>query len=150
MTLRTAALVAYGIPTIGLFLQGVLYVTTSEFMPYHSDALGVQWDELPPNYQGFILGAIKAMGAGSIGVSVSIAFMLAIPFRRGEPWARWSVTLVGAVFTLLTAYAAFTIDQTTPASPPWRATLGLTALYLAGALLSGARRPTVPVGSRDS
>ena len=140
MTLQTAALVAYGIPTIGLFLQGVLYVTTSEFMPYHSDALAVQWEDLAPNYQGFILGAIKGMGAGSIAVSMSIAIMLVIPFRRGEVWARMAVTAVGAVFTLLTAYAAFTIDQTTPASPPWRATLGLTALYLAGCALSIAGR----------
>jgi hypothetical protein len=131
-----AALVLYSIPTVGLFLQGLLYLTTPRFMPYHADALGVTWEMLEPNYQGFLIGVIKAMGAGSVGVTLSLAVMLVIPFRRGETWAKWAIPAVGAVFTALTAYAAYTIDMRTPASPPWRPTLGLTALYLAGGALS--------------
>ena len=61
----TGVVVAHGVPTIGLFLQGVLYIVTPRFMPYHADALGgVTWDALPSHYQGFLLGVIKAMGAG--------------------------------------------------------------------------------------
>jgi len=45
----------HAIPTLGLMLQGLLYVTTPTFMPYHSEALGVTWEELPPHYQGFLL-----------------------------------------------------------------------------------------------
>jgi len=131
-----AALVVYSIPTIGLFLQGLLYLTTPQFMPYHGDALGVSWEMLPANYQGFVIGVIKAMGAGSVGVTLAIAVMLLIPFRRGEMWSRWAVPTVGIAFTAMTAYAAYTIDVRTPASPPWRQTCGLAALYLAGACLS--------------
>jgi hypothetical protein len=130
------AVFAYAIPTAGLLLQGVLYVTTPKFMPYHADALGVAWEELPAHYQGFLLGVIKAMGAGSIGVTLALLIMLAVPFRRGDAWVRWAVPAIGAVFTALTAYAAFTIDVRTPASPPWRQTCGLAALYLAGAVVS--------------
>ena len=61
------AAVVHAVPTVGLFLQGLLYVTTSRFMPYHGDALEVTWEVLPLHYQGFILGVIKGMGAGSIG-----------------------------------------------------------------------------------
>ena len=121
-------------PTLGLMVQGLLYVTTSEFMPYHSDAVGAAWGDLPPNYQGFFLGVLRGMGAGSIGVTLAIAFILLIPFRRGDRWALWAVPAIGVVFTALTAYAAFTIDVRTPASPPWRQTLGLTAMYVAGGL----------------
>jgi hypothetical protein len=117
-------------------LQGLLYVTTQRFMPYHGDALGATWEELPANYQGFVIGVIKGMGAGSIGVTLALIVMLCIPFRRGEAWARWAIPTIGVVFTGLTAYAAFTIDARTPASPPWRQTCGLTALYVAGALIS--------------
>lgn len=131
-----AALAAYSIPTVGLFLQGLVYLTTPRFMPYHADALGSSWEMLPANYQGFVIGVIKAMGAGSVGVTLALAILLLIPFRRGERWARWAVPAIGVVFTALTAYAAFTIDVRTPASPPWRQTLGLTALYAAGALIS--------------
>ena len=131
-----AVLIAYGIPTVGLFLQGLLYVTTSRFMPYHGEALASTWEALPANYQGFLLGVIKAMGAGSIGVTLALVIMMFVPFRRGEPWARWAIPAVGVVFTGLTAYAAFTIDARTPASPPWRQTLAMTALYLAGAVIS--------------
>lgn len=46
-----SALVVYAIPTVGLLLQGILYLTTPRFMPYHADALGVSWEALPANYQ---------------------------------------------------------------------------------------------------
>jgi hypothetical protein len=130
------AMVAHAIPTTGLLLQGLLYVSTARFMPYHADALGTAWEGLPANYQGFLIGVIKAMGAGSIGVSMALVILLLIPFRNGDWWARWAVPLIGAVFTALTAYAAFTIDARTPASPPWRETIALTTPYLAGALIS--------------
>ena len=32
------ALGVYSVPTVGLFLQGLLYLTTPRFMPYHADA----------------------------------------------------------------------------------------------------------------
>ena len=112
---RNWALVIHASPTLGLMVQGLLYVTTSEFMPYHSDAVGAAWGDLPPNYQGFFLGVLRGMGAGSIGVTLAIAFILLIPFRRGDRWALWAVPAIGVVFTALTAYAAFTIDVRTPA-----------------------------------
>lgn len=130
------AIVVYAIPTVGLLLQGLIYVTTPRFMPYHAEALGVAWEDLPANYQGFLLGVLKAMGAGSIAVSVALVILLVIPFRQGQAWSRWAVPVIGMIFTALTAYAAFTIDMRTPASPPWRQTCGLVALYLIGGLLA--------------
>jgi hypothetical protein len=75
-------------------------------------------------------------------VALALIIMLLVPFRRGERWSRWAVPAVGVVFPALTAYAAFTIDVRTPASPPWRETCGLTALYLVGGVVSyWASRP---------
>lgn len=137
MTRRSAwAIVVYAVPTVGLLFQGALYLTTSTFMPYHQDALGIAWEELPSRYQGFLLGVLKAMGAGSFTVSLALLIILAIPFRRGDAWAGWAVPMTGIVFTALTAYAAYFIDVRTPASTPWRPTCGLAALYLMGALIS--------------
>jgi len=129
------ALVVLLLPTIGLLGQGVLYVTTAQFMPYHAEALAVEWAALPANYQGFVLGVIKGMGAGSVAVSTAILILLGIPFRRGEAWARWATPFIGVVFTSLTAYAAFTIDRLTPAETPWRQTLLLMAAYVVGAAI---------------
>ena len=134
------AMALHALPTVGLLAQGLLYLTTSRFMPYHGEALGVAWEALPAHQQGFVLGVIKGMGAGSVGVTLALLIMLAGPFRRGDPWAQWAVPAVGITFTLLTAYAAYTIDIRTPASPPWPQTLGLAALYLAGAAVSHASR----------
>lgn len=136
------AAVAFAIPTVGLMGQGLLYVVTPRFMPYHAEALATTWEALPPHHQGFVLGVIKGMGAGSIAVTLALAILLLVPFRRGEPWARWAIPLVGTVFTALTAYAAYTIDVRTPASTPWRQTLGLFALFVIGAAISyRPRRP---------
>ena len=137
------AAIAYGIPTVGLMAQGLLYVVTPRFMPYHAEALATAWEALPAHYQGFVLGVIKGMGAGSVAVTLALAILLLVPFRRGEAWARWAIPVVGAAFTTLTAYAAYTIDVRTPASTPWRQTLGLTALFVLGAAISywPGRRP---------
>jgi hypothetical protein len=105
-------------------------------MPYHGAALNSEWAELPRHHQAFLLGVIKGMGAGSVAVTLALFILLVVPFRRGETWPRWAVPLIGAAFTSLTAYAAYTIDAGTPASTPWRQTLGLTALYLVGGLIS--------------
>jgi hypothetical protein len=134
------AIVLHALPTVGLLGQGLLYVTTTTFMPYHGEALEARWEELPGNYQGFLLGVLKGMGAGSIGVATALLILLAIPFRRGEAWARWAVPVIGILFTLLTAYAAYTIDTRTPASPPWRQTVALAAVYLVGAIVSFSPR----------
>lgn len=131
-----AAVAFHGVPTLGLLLQGLIYLTTSKYMPYHGEALGVPWESLSSNYRAFIVGVIKAMGAGSVGVSLALLVLIAIPLRRGEVWARWAVPTIGAIFTLLTAWAAYTIDIGTPASTPWRQTLGLSVLYLIGGLIS--------------
>jgi Na+/glutamate symporter len=131
-----AAAAIHGIPTLGLLLQGLLYLTTSRYMPYHGDAIGVAWEALSAQHRAFLLGVIKGMGAGSTAVSLALLVIIAIPLRRGEAWARWAVPLVGAAFTALIAYAAYTIDIGTPASTPWRQTLGLTGLYAIGGLVS--------------
>ncbi|MCC6797842.1 MAG: hypothetical protein IT366_22195 [Candidatus Hydrogenedentes bacterium] len=134
----------HALPSFGLLLQGSLYLTTQKFMPYHADALSVTWEELPPHYQGFVLGVIRGMGAGSVAVSLALLIMLFIPFRRDDRWSIWAVPLIGMIFTLFTAYAAYTIDTRTPASTPWRETLGLTATYLAGAVISYWPRRATP------
>ena len=126
----------YLLPTLGLLGQGILYLTTQRFMPYHRDALGVEWNELSNSHQGFIIGVIRGMGAGSTSISIAMILLLLIPFRRGERWSYWAIPFLGILFSLLTAYAAYTIDVRTPASTPWLATCGLASVYLLGAIVS--------------
>ncbi len=130
------ACVVYLLPTLGLFGQGLLYLTTSRFMPYHADALGTTWEALPAHYQGFLLGVLKSMGAGSVCTAGILLTLLGLPFRRGQRWARWVIPLLGVAFTGMTLYAALTIATQTPASPPWVETMGLIAAYVLGAVLS--------------
>ncbi len=129
-------LLLHTLPTVGLLLQGMVYLTTPRFMPYHSDALSVSWEELSVPYQGFMLGVIRGMGAGSFCIALALLIILLIPFRRGEIWSYWAVPLIGASFSCLTAYAAFTIDRQTPASTPWVATCLLALMYVSGGLFS--------------
>jgi hypothetical protein len=63
-SLRRIAVLVFAVPTLGLMGQGILYLTTTEFMPYHSAALGVAWTDVPDTQRTFLLGVIKAMGRG--------------------------------------------------------------------------------------
>ncbi|MFO1003912.1 MAG: hypothetical protein U0936_26580 [Planctomycetaceae bacterium] len=130
------ALSLHLLPTVGFMLQGTVYLTTSEFMPYHAEALNVHWSELSLPYQGFVIGVIRGMGAGSFTVALALLIILLIPYRRRETWTYWAVPAIGLSFSILTAYAAFTIDVRTPASTPWPATCGLALMYAMGGSLT--------------
>ena len=66
--------IAFGchlVPALTLLAFGIRYLTASEFMPYHSAALGREWDDLLPNEQtdAFLEGFLGKHFPGAKGGS---------------------------------------------------------------------------------
>ncbi len=141
MSLRERlATACYLLPALTLLLFGVRYLTASEFMPYHETGMQRAWSELMPHEQGVMLASLRGGGGGFVLGGVAILVLVAIPFRRGEPWA-YKATPAFVLLTSASAlYTSLTLTLLTPASAPWPAALATACLAALGFAL--APRPT--------
>jgi hypothetical protein len=105
-------------------------------MPYHSDALQRNWDELDSQLQALLLALMRAVGGGWLAVSLNVAFLLVFPFRAGETWARYAIPLVGLAAALPSLYAALYVRSRTPASPPVNLVVVVILLLILGFIIS--------------
>jgi hypothetical protein len=131
-----AATVCYALAVLVAMAFGLLYLTRSRFMPYHSDALQLGWDELDSQLQALLLALMRGVGGGWLAVSLSVAFLLLFPFRAGETWARYAIPLVGLAAALPSLYAALYVRSKTPASPPVSLVVVAILLLIVGFFIS--------------
>lgn len=140
-TAARLALACHGLAALMLLAVGVAYLVRSEFMPCHRDAIGLEWRDLHERVQALLLAMMRGTGGGSLASGLAMLLLLAFPFRRGEGWARWAVSAVGAVAWAGALWGALLLKIRTPASPPLLAAaavgLGLVVLGLALSLVAG-------------
>ncbi len=103
---------------IGLFALGVLYLTLNQFMPYHGQALETEWSALPANYQGFIIGALRALGAGAAVSGFAIAWMALASWRGTVAPYRRLLPVISIAYSGLLFWATWTVATRTPGEPP--------------------------------
>lgn len=66
------AFVFHMLATILLVCFGVTYLLRTEFMPYHSVAVGMAWEQVLPPFRVLILALMRAFGGCCIGVVILI------------------------------------------------------------------------------
>jgi hypothetical protein len=116
---------------------GLVYLFSPEIMPYHQRAIGVMWRDLEPGLQLVLLTLLKGTGLGILMTSLALGLLLVIPFRRGETWSRWAISVLGLGMLLPGFYFALRLYLITGALTPWPFMILLVALILAGFFLSG-------------
>jgi len=102
-----------------LFAVGLHYVSSSQVMPYHEEIMEVPWTDLPPRVRMLLLTLMKGTGLVAISTAVSLSLLLAVPFRRREPWSRWAILLVAATALLPTLFGALRLRAEAGAASPW-------------------------------
>ncbi len=117
-------------------IAGLLYLSRSQFMPYHAIAVGKAWAEVTSPFQILLLALIRVVGGAWIATALAMGILLFIPFRQGMRWARWSVPAIGLVAVLPALYVTLSVTLHTPAAPPWKAVVLSVVLLVAGFILS--------------
>jgi hypothetical protein len=130
------AFACYAAALLGTLAFGVTYFLRAEFMPYHAQAVAMPWADVPAPFRVLILGLMKAAGAAWLALSLALAILLAIPFRRGAPWSKWTIAAVGLVNSVGALYATLQVQFKTPAQAPWKAAAAIAALNIVGLVLS--------------
>jgi MFS family permease len=132
-----SATVCHAVVTAGLALFGATYLTADRPMTYHLAVLGVSWEELPSSARLLVLALLHGVGVGGLVGAAAMAVLLAVPFRRGEAWARIAVPAIGFAALVPALGIAARLAIATGARTPWPAAAGGIALLVAGLTLSG-------------
>jgi len=127
---------------VALLGTGLVYLTRSEFMPYHARAIQTDWSALTPHYQGLLLGMLKGLAAGQISAGGATVLMSALSLRgSARPYAVL-LPVVCLGYSILITHATYVVSARTPGEPPLA--FGVTAILLAFAasvmLQLGVRR----------
>ena len=118
------------------FAFGIAYLACSTIMPYHHQAIGMDWEDLGPGLQVMLKNFVNFAGAGFITGSLSCLIMLLIPFRRGELWAKWAVPLILMLFNIFCLYVSATVAAETDAATPWPLSIVMIFLLLVAFIIS--------------
>lgn len=133
---RRIAFVCYLAVCLLLTGFGVRYYFGHELMPYHLTALGVPWASLPESVRFLLIEFMHGVGAGFLVLGLALFGVLAIPFRRGEPWADWLLPLAGLGMSASLVFMLCRVMGHSEARPPIGLLLALIAAQLLAAFLT--------------
>jgi hypothetical protein len=113
-----ASIVCDSCAMIFSFVFGVIYLTRPRYMPYHRDALGMEWNGLDARLQTLLIAFMRVVGGGFISAAMSLLFLLILMCRSGEEWLKYAILIVGFSTAVPTLYATILLKRNTPTSPP--------------------------------
>ena len=112
------ALITFLFLGAALMATGTVYLTATEFMSYHSEAIGNSWTNLNSDYQGLYLGFLRGLGAGAFVVGVSVGLMSYFAFRGDVRPYLVLLPAVSLAYIALLTFATYTVYSLTPGNPP--------------------------------
>lgn len=117
-TLTKVSFVCFFILALLELLTAFRFLTASQIMDYHQVAMGMTWDNFTPGVQTMTLNFMRAAGLGFLMVGVFILIILAVPFRKEEPWARWALIGISLIQAAVMGIIVLNVRRLTPATPP--------------------------------
>lgn len=142
-TRHRIALACHSLVVVGLVAFGLRYLLSSSFLPYHAEVVGGPWETLAPGVQQLVLATLHGSGAAAVAGGFALGLLLAIPWRRGERWARHGVPAL-ALMGLVPLLAIALELASTGAATPWLPIAGANLVTMIGWGLSlGSAEPRI-------
>ena len=94
--------------------------------------------------QTLLKSLMEVAAGGWLALGTLVLFLVAFPIRRGERWARMAAPAALLLFYVPTLLATLSVLQQTPASPPWRANLGMCVAAVLAFLLDAPWQRSQP------
>lgn len=126
----------YSITAIVSIIFGIIYLTRSEFMPYHAVALEREWTELDIKTQTLILALMRVAGGGFLATGMAVILLIYLYIKTTEEWIIYIIPTIGFVTSLSSLYATLLVKNRTAGLPPVNLTLLSIGLMLTGFILS--------------
>ncbi len=138
------ALAAYLLIGFVDLVLGVIYVSSNQFLSYHSQAVGAAWEDMGAGTQTLILALMKLAGGGWLALGfVTIAFAWA-GLKGNNTLARWALPIGTVIFWSASLSATWSVFRQTGAQTPWVPSLVVMGVTLVALLIDApwsSRRP---------
>jgi hypothetical protein len=112
------ALILFATGGISHIVFGIVYVTASEFMPYHAQALNVDWNQLGENYKTLFLALIRLAGVGGLVAGIVNLTLVGYLYHRVESGLIWLLIASSLIFQSMMNYVVYTVYNNTAGDPP--------------------------------
>ena len=110
--------IANYLAVILLLGTGLIYLLKNSFMPYHSEAVSLEWNEVYFGTQFLILALMRAISGGFIAIAIVIAFLQNKFSSTKIKWLPKIILIGGLIVGLTSLYATMIIKFNTAGSPP--------------------------------
>ncbi|WP_066628206.1 hypothetical protein [Labilibacter marinus] len=101
-----------------LFIFGIIYLFKPSFMPYHSQALSLDWSEVDHPTQILILALMRVVSAGYIAGAIVI-ITLQRKFSSSQlSWIPALILIFGLIVGVISIYGTFLVRLNSPGKPP--------------------------------
>ncbi len=101
-----------------LIIMGLIYLFKNSFMPYHSEAVALDWSEVESNFQHLIVAFMRVVAGGYIAVAISIILLQRKFSMHKISWIPLIILIPGLVISSLTIYGTMIVRLNTPGNPP--------------------------------
>lgn len=106
------------ISALMLLGTGVVYCFKDSFMPYHRDAVALNWNEIDIHFQSLILALMRATAGGFIAIALGL-FYLQYKFSKLKlAWMPNLILMMGLVTSIFSLYATIIVRTHTDSKPP--------------------------------
>jgi len=112
------ALILFAIGGISHIIFGIMYVTASEFMPYHAQALNVDWNGLGEHYKTLFLALIRLAGVGGLVAGIVNLALISHLYHHAESRLIWLLIVSSLIFQSMMNYVVYCVYVNTPGDPP--------------------------------
>jgi len=134
------------IGTVSIVLGG-MYFTSEQFMSYHSEAVGMPWQEVDANTQTLILALMKVAGGGWITLGFfTIVLALGELVSHGRV-SRWALPIGAILFYCASLAATWGVYQETGALTPWLPSMAMVGFALLAFVIDAPWSSSVPNSS---
>jgi hypothetical protein len=110
--------IANYLAVILLLGTGLIYLLKNSFMPYHSEAVSLEWNEVYFGTQFLILALMRAISGGFIAIAIVIAFLQNKFSSTKIKWLPIIILISGLIVGITSIYATLIVKFNTAGSPP--------------------------------
>ena len=111
---------------------GMIYLLKNSFMPYHSEALSLEWKEVESNTQYLILALMRAVSGGFVAASLVVVVLQRKFILTKISWIPWLIFATGLIVSFASIYATMIVRLNSPGKPPTVMAIGGIVLLIIG------------------
>ncbi|NME70129.1 hypothetical protein [Flammeovirga aprica] len=115
-----------------LLIMGVVYLFKNSFMPYHSEAVMLEWSEVDQNFQALILALMRAVAGGFVTIALAIVFLQKKFSSTKISWLPALILFMGLTISFTSIYANVLVRLNTEGKPPTALAFLGVGLVIAG------------------